>query len=490
METNFNRSSDFKKGLGTGEDVTKRHVAKKIESTRNVRKEKLEKKRKFGELIVTTDVGSYILTIDYNDFMSNPNPLVSLGKLANLLKSSEKAEPYYGPDPELYPEQINGPFLFSNDNAIARIIQLARHPDPEISKMAIFCIGCIAGHDRVVHWVNKLVSLGALPVLFESKYGLRALENMCADNPGTRDLILSKGIVPIICSYGPEHWEELSFFFVSLFKHRESVPTYESYAQLWNLMVHKVLLEHYPPGPFEHNVVTAINILHGINLLVRFSNAYRRALVTDVPLIKRLHDWSTGNDLVVTTCAHTLSTLTESEEIQSHLYTMDSMSVFTLLIMYPNAGVRCQAALAMSNLSLNPLFMEQICRPATLHAIRMQCGFSAIFDLLKPLYLTISQTIITAEDVGMQSLFFPKLLPMVDRLCIAMMKLEHTPNVMAKVLEAIRALMRWDMDQTKTALEDSSGLEQIERLAYHQNPIIQTPCETIMKLIDGIMEIE
>lgn len=482
----------LKKGLGSGEDATKRRVDKKAASVKIKRRDALEGKRKPSETVEpVSDIASYIRSINYDEFMTSPAPLGPLTKLVNLLKSTKQSEPYYGPCVQLYPEHIHGPFLFSDDKTIARIVYLASLPNPEVSRLAVQCMVYIAGHDQRVVWVKKLVHLGALPVLFGSPHRMhafRALENMCTDNPETRDLILDKGIVPIVCACGPELWESAAFFFVSLFKHGDALPAFSKVAQLWDLMVNRVLFEHFSNGRIDHHPHMAISIMHTVNLVTRYNAAYHKELVGNARLMDRIKSWCSpdvGCDLIVNVCAQILCTLTENELVHPYL----DASIYTQLLMYPDAGVRIQAALSFENIASNPLFLRSICSEPVMNALRMQSGNAGIVEVNTHVYMAICVAVLTAEEVDQQDATYPHLLKLVDRLCMGLIKMETHVNVVAKILEAIRAFVRWDAERTKVALEDGSGLEQIERMAYHLNPIIQYPSETIMNLLDGMMEI-
>lgn len=483
----------LKKGLGSGEDATKRRVDKKAVSTRNKRRDVLDGKRKPLEIAepVSGDVASYIRSINYDEFMASPTPLGPLNKLVNLLKSTKQSEPYYGPCAQLYPEHVGGPFLFSDDKTIARIVYLASVPDPEISRLATQCMVFIAGHEQRVVWVNKLVRLGALPVLFASPHrthALRALENMCTDNPETRDLILDRGVVPIVCACGPELLESVAFFFVSLFKHGDALPAFSKVVQLWDLMVNRVLFEHFSNGRIDHHAHMAVSIMHAVNLVTRYNFAYHTELVSNARMMDRIRSWCSpdvGCDLVVNVCAQILCTLTENETVHARL----DVAVYTQLLMYPDAGVRIQAALSFENIASNPIFLKSICSEPVMNAIRMQSGNAGIVEVNTHVYMTICMAVLTAEEADLQSVAYPHLLKLIDRLCMGLIKMETNLNVVAKILEAIRAFVRWNAEQTKLALEDNSGLEQIERMAYHLNPIIQHPSETIMNMLDGTMEI-
>jgi hypothetical protein len=69
----------LKKGLGSGQDATKRRVDKQAESIRNKRRDVLEGKRKPSETVEpVSDVVLYIRSINYNEFMTNPAPIDSL----------------------------------------------------------------------------------------------------------------------------------------------------------------------------------------------------------------------------------------------------------------------------------------------------------------------------------------------------------------------------------------------------------------------------
>jgi hypothetical protein len=256
------------------------------------------------------------------------------------------------------------------------------------------------------------------------------------------------------------------------------------------MMVNKVLLEHFSNGRIDHNPHMAVSIMHAVNLVTRYNVAYHKELVSNARLMDRIRNWCSpdvGCDVVVCVCAQILYTLTENETV--HMQLIPLIPTYTQLLMYPDAGVRIHAADSFENMSFYPIFLNYICSEPVIHAFKMQSGTSGIAEVTTPIFKAICTSVLTAEECELQTVAYPHLLKLMDRLCLGLIKMETNTNVVAKILEAIRAFVRWDMEKTKAALEDGCGLERIERMAYDQNPIIQYPSETILNMLDGMMEI-
>ena len=136
-------------------NVTDRHREASATSLRKNRQAKLDSKRKINTSGPNegNNIPDMIRELNLADFLSNSEQcLIQLQKLDVILRY--ESEPYFAPS-TMYPENQQGPYLFSNPAIIPRLVNmLTLVPCTELASR---CLANIAAHDETVTWTLQLV---------------------------------------------------------------------------------------------------------------------------------------------------------------------------------------------------------------------------------------------------------------------------------------------------------------------------------------------
>ena len=460
------RQSSFKKGLGTSEDATKRHVDMKRNTTKEQRQEKIQKKRNAGSAAAaTTPIVSIPEAIQSLSF--NVDCLPQLHQILRL----DAADRYFSQSP-LYPE-ITGPYLFTTDKPFYWLMSLLKHPSIEIVKLVTSCFCNISAHEEDGIYVPRLIKLGLVERLLEilnidPPTILATLSNMCRDNVESRDYIVSSAIIGRISSIGEQHLFHIVDLFCAIFKYRDYLPNAQLVKPLFQIMTHDVLFGHFPETPSDRADRQILNrILIAVFKVVAASDDYKAELVDDGPLMNQLCRYNTIE------AAKILSELTQDRFLHPKLTSL--IPKFTYFLNMPDADLKIEGALGLANLAESEASFPLIVSDPVMHSIRMQFENVEISPVLHTLYYTLAWMAISGAQEQM--------IPFICRLSDALILPEST--LVQRTIVGIGQLLKWDKDRVLPVLEECEGMTRLNRLINHRNENIQELVIQLMEWIDN-----
>ncbi len=472
----------FKKNLGTLEDVTRRHTEAKRKDTKDLRNAKIQKKRTEPS-VARDNVPDLIKSLSFN--------IESLPILYGILSS--QSEQYYAPC-EMFPE-FKGPFLFENDKPIMWIASLLKDANVQTVQLATGCLVNISAHSKQLVWVGKIIP--HLPILYrllESHPDARVreniifiLSNMCLDNVQTRNIITSsEQLAPIICkNVASGNWSIIAAaasLLKGIFIHRDVAPT--SMIPLWNVMVHDIVISHFPAQELTHNVPILLDIILSIFNLVRYSDDYKKVIISDGPLISRICEYCRHESQATTLATQIVSRLSDLQEIHGALVKGGMIQLYVHMLNVPNPIIKIQGATGLANLAESVESFPLIHSQQVLHAIRMQFEYVDVSPVLEQLYYLINSIVLTSAKNDLEASVYPLMLPFVCRLSDALVLLGQN-NLVILSIESLKWMLKWDKQSVLDSMEDSEALSRLDRLANHGNPTIQRESSQLMEWVES-----
>jgi hypothetical protein len=479
------RQSSFKKGLGTGEDATRRHVELKRATTKEQRDEKMQKRRVGGTGSGGAASGSTLPQLISTLSLS----VDALPTLYRILHHPE-SDHYYEPS-TMYPE-ITGPYLFEMDQPLVWLISLLTRNAPiEMLRIVTGCFYNISAHEKQGTYVPRLIRLGLVERLVDIcrldntiyEYSVETLSNMCLDNAESRNYVTASGIMHIV-SNTMDNWQHINIaatFLRAIFGNGNNLPNSAHVKELWGVLTHKVLFEHFPDGESAAagksvNGFSALtNILRCIYFLARESEAYRSALVNDdSPLMNQLIIYCKAGLLAA---AHILTELTKDIELHPKLTSL--IPVFVHQMNTREVGLIIEGAHGLANLSESPESFPMICHDHVLQSLRMQFEYREVSAVLSLARQAIAWIIISAPD---PDAVFPKMEPFICRMAEALV----TPGdntVIMRTLDALERLVKWNKEQIVPLFEMYDVTAQLTRLQHYGTNAMQ---ERVIQLTDWI----
>ncbi len=471
----------FKKNLGTLEDVTKRHTESKRKETKEQRNAKLQKKRM--DPIALTNLPDMIrsLTLD-----------ISSLPLLNKILSAD-SERYYGPC-EMFPE-FKGPYLFETDRPLLWLASLLNNnSDPSTLQLVTSCFVNISAHSKQLFWVSKIVPF--LPALYDlleyhpdprtRENIIYILSNMCTDNVRTRDLITEGPVARIMCkNIEGGNWPIIgaaAAFLKGIFIHREEVS--RQIVPLWNVMIDQILITHFPAEELVHNVNILLDILLSLFNLTRYSDDYKKIIISNKPLMSRLCDYCRHESQASSLSSQILSILADCHEIHPALVNGGMIQMYTYMLNVPNPIIKIQGSTALASLAESVESFPLIASPQVLNAVRMQFEYVDVSPVLEQLYYLITSIVLTAAKNNLEAEVYPFMLPFICRISDGLVLLGQN-NLVAQSILALKHMLIWDKQSVLDQMEDSEALSRLDRLAIHGNPFIHRESTQLMEWIES-----
>lgn len=469
------------------EHVKEDHTIIKRSETKRNRADKFIKKRiTNSEHLEVDEIGKLIQTLDFTP--------ESLERLAKLL-SYNQIDKYFAPCSQLYPD-YKGPYIFPNDKPLQWLYNLLDHKDVHVLFNATKCLIGISGHEKQGEWVNRLIIF--LPKLYKVlEYGpsqlkenvLFILANMCADSSSTRDLII-KDVIPTVCNiFNMESWTTIaccSIFMRSLFSHEEKLPAPQFVMPLWNILVNRVLIEHFNL-PMTYMPSIAEDIMRCIDVLIKFDDQYKLVIIQNVPLFDRMFRYATDADgLVQFFASRILTRITTFKP--THIHMVKHIDTFVKMMNFSNdyINVRIEAAEAVANLAESSTSLPFICSAQMYNTIQMQFEYnSEVSPLINHMYYLINSIVITSKNANMQNVVFPVIMEkFMHRICQSLF-LEHQEALISRSLQSLKYFAQWDFQQTKFLVDKYDGLSRLDSLAANTNIEIQIVAEELKDILEG-----
>ncbi len=483
------RQRDFKKGLGTGEDATRRHAELKKSNTRDQRDEKMQKRRGNGP----------IPTVSAHFHPESLPALIasltletrSLPTLYQILRHPESD--YYYERSKLYPE-VKGPFLFDNDTPLQWLMSLLTVGTPiEALRMVVACFTNISAHNLQGVYVPRLIRLGLVEKLIAVcrvddtvyEYTLETLSNMCLDNAESRNYVTSSKIMQIV-PRAIDNWQCINVgasFMRSIFRSAANgdLPQAEPLKEMWHIFTHNVLFEHFPDGETvgagkAANGFSALaNILRCIHLLARESDNYKVALANDTLLMNQLAVYcKVGNH----TALLIMVELTRDLTIHS-LLAQRCIPIFVYCMNTTVPGLIIEGAHGLANLAESVESFPMIACDQVLTSIRMQFEYREVSIAQDLLRQALAWIILTAPD---KDTIYPRMIPFICRLSDAIV-FPGSTTVIMRSLDALEELIRWNKDLIVPVCEECEVMSRLNKLQHYGTDNMQ---ERVMQLMDWI----
>jgi len=480
------RQSSFKKGLGTGNDATRRHVELKKTATREQRDEKMQKRRVGGGggagftpgIGHSESIPAMISTLSTD--------VKSLPILYRILRHPE-SDFYYEPSP-LYPE-VKGPFLFPNEKPLLWLLSLV---DPKVSidtlRIVTGCFYNISGHHLQGVYVPRLIKMGLIDRLLKVyqlddtvyEYTMEILSNMCLDNAESRNAVVAANVTAAPLTSWPKI-NAAAAYLRAIFRSGSDPINWTSALQdFWNKMTHNVLFEHFPDGESveagkaANGFSALINILRCIYLLAKESDAYKISIANDGPLLNQLGLYAKKG----IHCA--LLVIVElTRDISLHAQLTPFIPVFIHCMNTTEPSLIIEGAHGLANLAESPESFPMIVHDQVLASIRMQFEYREVSIAQDLLRQAIAWIIITAPD---PDAVYPRMLPFICRLSDAIV-FPGSVHVIIRSLEALEHLIKWNKDLVVPICEECEVMSRLNRLQHYGNDDMQ---EKVMQLLDWI----
>lgn len=471
------------------EHIKEDHTIIKRSETKRNRAEKFIKKRitNTSESIQIDEIGKLIQTLDYTP--------ESLERLAKLL-SYNHIDKYFAPCSEMYPD-YKGPYIFPTDKPLQWLYSLMDHKDIHVLFNVTKCLVGISGHEKRYEWVNKLIVF--IPKLHKLlEYGpnqlkenvLFILANMCADSHTTRDLII-KDIIPSVCM---ENWTNIACwanFMRSLFSHEENLPSAQFVMPLWNTLVNRVLIEQFTL-PIAYMPSVAEDIMRCIDVLIKFDDSYKLAIIQNKPLFDRMFKYATdGDGLIQFFASRILTRITSYKPTHTHM--VHFTDIFVKLMNFSNdyVNVKIEAAEAIANLAESSISLPFICSASMYNTIRLQFEYtSEISPLINHMYHLINSIVITSKNANMQNIVFPVIMEkFMDRI-VQSLFLEHQESLITRSLQSLKYFAQWNLSQTNYLIKEHDVMSRLDSLSVNPNFEIQIVAEELKDILDGCVQID
>jgi hypothetical protein len=452
------------------------HTLLKRSDTRRNRNEKIERKRGNESI---KDIPKAIMNLRFD--------LESLATLAKIL-SAPDIDKFLAPSP-LYSD-YKGPYIFPNSKPFEWLVSLLDTKDPEVLKNVSICFLGISAYESNGEWVDRLIPLIPKFIFLlnspSRQHFVWILSNMCIDNSNTRDLILKQGVCQILAKDFDMHdWTLISCsatFLRSLFIHKEKLPDPKMVMPLWDVIVNRVLIEHFVP-PIKIMTHVAEMIVRCINILVKYSDEYKISLIKYSVLFERILKYALTEDgLIQIFAAETLSTVAELKS--THSVMVMCIPSFVQLLNCPNASLREEGGLGLAHLAETPECLPLLCNDLVFNAITMQFENTDISSVLKQMYFTVNSIVISAYNSNMENNIFPIVMNrFMYRICQSLF-LEAQPNLVSHSIQSLKCFAKWNLSKTREMMEDYDAMSRLDSLTNHINIEIQVVAEELLEILE------
>ena len=457
------------------------HTILKRTDTKRSRNEKLERKRG-NEKLTHEVIVKTISSLNFN--------IESLPVLAKLL-SNPNIDMYFGPS-NVYPE-YKGPYIFPNSKPFEWLISLMDIPTHR--EDVLMCFLGVSAYEASSDWIKRLVPI--IPrflncIKTHPKQVLWILSNMCIDGVETRDFILNHNVCDLVCSiFNMEDWHIIScsaHFLRALFIHKENLPNSEKVSKLWNIMTNRVLIEHFPL-PIMVMEPVANDILRAMDILIKYSDPYKMALIENKVLFERVVKYSLeGNELVQFLSTQILSTITEFK--RTHQFMCQCIPTFVNILNFPSAVLRKEASLGLANLAETPEVLPMLCTDLVFNAIQMQFECTDVPAVLREMYFLINSIVITAYQADLENTVFPMVMNrFMYRICQSLF-LEMQFDLVTRSILSLKRFAKWNLKQTRDLMESFDAISRLESLTLHMNIEVQIVAEELVNILDNNVELD
>lgn len=460
------KNKSHKPNLG---DIPHKHAEKYNGIKKDKRRAMMDAKRRGKEpAIPCTDIIGLINTFPLERFLNDREPVNICKTLLNILKT-ENIQYYYAPS-EIYPEHIEGPFLFGTPHVLRHLVTLLKTSQHvELLQCISHIMILISAHPEPQAWCPRLIGLGILDDIMKlinvcpdrliRENLIWTLSNIALDNIVARKKVFSYGVAGI-CKNLEQCKYACGLYFYAVAQDAD----FTVMEPLWNAFINIIVRQHEPDETYARILCTIYRLVN-----MHDDDRYRRSLCSNGSIITRLMD-PLDKECIVS--ASIMCCLTLTQDLYFDLITKHNViPYFVACLNNINPGIRIQGIDALACLVTSKhAIATLLSNDYYMDSIQNHFDHSQIHEIQVTLKRFIANLIITIDDMGMANMYFPRFFGRESIWIIKLIGLLEEKldfNALTLGLIAIQKLVRYRRDTMYDHLEDYGALDTLDRISMH-----------------------
>jgi hypothetical protein len=481
-----------------------KHAHQQSQKQKARREKRFEDKRRRKEEPKRVDgLREMIAGFPKQQFVELAEPKDIMNTLLKLLQG-DGAEPYYRKSPLLYPEHVDGPFLFDDMRVMQKFSEILKQSqDVDLLRQTTHCLIIISAHPETMVWGQVLENAGVLPALttLAEKCPDRvvyencvwALANIAMDSRQCRDLILknTNQLSFITESKFKENVDVCCFFFKSCLKDDPRPPVALLWS-LWKLVVAQLLTRDISPQSFSDVLLGIVHATHAEE--DGCGDQYRTVIVENTQLLKFFmrpdRDLKPEHFILI---ADIIGTLLWSEHLHQTLLKNDIVKLMGLFIQHRDPRIREEGAMGLAILSSNAKAVSIMLEDETLCDILVrQINRTDIMRIKENIITTLGLLIVVGStSLEQRRNICQKAMDnnWIREFVFFIHRTETATTTLSIIITAIRNMAKHNMNETTIQLQDSDAITRLETLATsHPHDDIRHLCKILCDLFDQVSE--
>lgn len=489
---------------GTVDEIVERHAYRQSLKQKNRRQERLQQHRRRKEEPTKVDnLREMIGRFPKQQFVEISEPKDIMATLLKLLQG-DGAEPYYRKSPLLYPENVEGPFLFDDMRVMQKFGSiLKKSQDIDLLRQTTHCLIIISAHPETMVWGQVLENAGVLPalatlaekcpdkVVYENC--VWALANIAMDSRQCRDLILknTNQLSFITENKFKENVDVCCFFFKSCLKDDPQPPVALLWP-LWKLVTAQVLTRDISNQSFLDTLLGIVHAVHADG--DGCGDQYRTVIVENTQLLQFFMRPDRDIKLeYLILMADIIGSLLWSSHLHQSLLKHGITKLMALFLQHRDPRIREEGAMGLAILSGNAqavgIMLEDEQLIVTLvrqfHATDLMRVKENIIMTMACIIVVGSTSLERRVDICGKALEANWIRDMV----IFIHRTETSTETLSTIIKAIRHLAKFNMKLTLNQLQDTDGITRLETLSTsHHDDDIRHLCTILSDLFDQVSE--